>query len=804
MATAGRDLPGQGQIWAPAATLSPRIKRLRDEFWSFYERDYRNEVRAYTTGQPWDQVYSLWNWSNVPEMYLFFAGAKSYLLASAEEVPLPPGFWDEPLLVRRAIFFREVVVKHLPVQILDGELIVGSHFSTALSRSLTQAEAKEQEKAEKQFFAVANRLNRLGVGNCGAVPGHLVPNYPQVLRLGWRGIQAEAQAVADNPAATAGQRDLARAIVVCADAVQTLAERYAAEAERLSGDPALSPERQAELREMARLCRKVPWEPAATFPEALQSLWFSHMLLMAAESYPGPGVSPGRIDQYLYPYYRADLDAGRLTRDQAREWLECWWIKHNYVYDFQGRVGTNQGINSSFGQLITLGGLDANGNDAANDLTYLCLDVIQDLNLLEPKPNVRLHAKTPERLLDRLTEMVATAQGSPFLLNFDEKAMAGLRWAGLPEDRLWDYAPVGCLENTLQGDDRSGTVDVNLNLAKAVELALNDGRDLASGEQVGPRTGDPRRFDSFEQLLAAFQQQLKRLLELLIAANNLADTGRARFEPTPYVSALVDGCLASGRDVTAGGARYNFLTVEGIGLATAVDSLAALQKLVFEERKVALDELLAALRSNFAGPGGEALRQTLLHKAPKYGNDDPYVDDLARQVSQFWTQEAFKYTTPETGKRYRGGYLSWNYWVSYAPSTAATPDGRRRGQFLSNAVCPVNGADRKGPTANIKSVGHLGLETAPNGASHTISLSPSLVRDAEHRRKLAALLRAYDQVGGTALQINVISPDTLRAAQKDPDAYRNLLVRVTGYNAYFVGLGKEIQDELIARESHAV
>jgi pyruvate-formate lyase len=476
MATTGRDLPGAGHIWAPAATLSPRIKRLRDEFWSFYERAYRNEVQAYTTGQPWDQVYSLWNWSNVPEMYLFFAGAKSYLRASAAEVPLPPGFWDEPLIVRRAIFFREVVAKHLPVQILEGELIVGFHFSTALSRSLTQAEAKEQEKAEKQFFAAANRLNRLGVGNCGAIPGHLVPNYPKVLRLGWRGLQTEAQAVADNPAATAGQRDLARAIVICADGVKALAERYAAEAERLAGDATLSPERQAELWEMAHLCRKVPWEPAATFPEALQTLWFSHMLLMAAESYsyPGPGVSPGRIDQYLYPYYRADLDAGRLTREQAREWLECWWIKHNYAYDFQGRVGTNQGINSSFGQLITLGGLDAKGNDAANDLTYLCLDVIQDLNLLEPKPNVRLHAKSPDKLLDRLTEMVTTAQGSPFLLNFDEKAMAGLRWEGLPEGRLWDYAPVGCLENTLQGDDRSGTVDVNLNIAKAVELALNE------------------------------------------------------------------------------------------------------------------------------------------------------------------------------------------------------------------------------------------------------------------------------------------------------------------------------------------
>ncbi|MGC8827143.1 MAG: glycine radical domain-containing protein, partial [Anaerolineae bacterium] len=194
----------------------------------------------------------------------------------------------------------------------------------------------------------------------------------------------------------------------------------------------------------------------------------------------------------------------------------------------------------------------------------------------------------------------------------------------------------------------------------------------------------------------------------------------------------------------------------------------------------------------------------LIHKAPKYGNDDPYVDDIAREVSRYWTTLAFQYTTPETGKRYRGGYLSWNYWIAYAPSTAATPDGRRRGQYLSNGVCPVNGADRLGPTAVIKSVGHLGLETAPNGASHTMSFSPSLLRSEENRRKLAALLRAYGKIGGTCLQLNIVSPETLRAAQKDPDSYRNLLVRVTGYNAYFVMLGKEIQDEIIARESHAL
>jgi formate C-acetyltransferase len=334
-----------------------------------------------------------------------------------------------------------------------------------------------------------------------------------------------------------------------------------------------------------------------------------------------------------------------------------------------------------------------------------------------------------------------------------------------------------------------------------LELALNDGRDMATGRQIGPRTGDPTTFQSYEQFLEAFKTQLGSLVEWIIRVNDLADIGRATWEPVPYLAALVEGCLESGADSAAGGARFNFLTVEGVALATAADSLAAVKKLVYEEGQVPMGELLEALKANLEGH--ESLRQTLLNKAPKYGNDDAYADEIAREVSRFWTEEVFRHTSP-TGKRYRGGYLSWNYWVAYAPTTAATPDGRRRGQFLSNAVCPVNGVDRKGPTAVIKSVGHLGLETAPNGASHTISLSPSLMRSAEQRQKLMALLRAYDKVGGTCLQVNVIDADTLRQAQKHPDEYRNLLVRVTGYNAYFVGLGKEIQDEIISRESHGL
>ncbi len=328
------------QLWSAAGTLPARVQRLREQYFSFYERDYTNEVRAYTAATPWDTVYAIWNWTNVPEMAMFFHGARNYLLAAARPVELPERFWDEPLVVRRALFFREVLQRYLPVQILEGELVVGSHFNTALSHCLKKDEVQARDREEQAFFKEWQVLNSLGVGNCGAVPGHPVPDYPKALRIGWKGIQDEVLSLLANPGITSQQRDLARAIVICADAVHLLTERYASEAERLAAAET-DPGRQAELREIARICRKVPWLPAKTFSEALQSLWTTHMLLIAAESYPGPGVSPGRVDQYLYPYYKADLDAGRLNREQAKEWLQCLWIKHNYVYDYQGWVATS-------------------------------------------------------------------------------------------------------------------------------------------------------------------------------------------------------------------------------------------------------------------------------------------------------------------------------------------------------------------------------------------------------------------------------------------------------------------------------
>lgn len=795
------DMTCAEKIWNPSGDLSPRIKKLRDEFFSFYTRDYfRNQVMPFTTGEPWDAVWSAHNWGVVPELFPFFDAVQDSLLACATKAAMPDSFWKESINIRRAAFFSTVMTEKIPVQILDGELIVGGQFNTALSKNLTKAEAKKHAARLTAWKKEIRLLNEAGIGNCGAIPGHLIPNYKKVLEVGFKGIAAEIRDALVS-AVKRETKDRLNSMLICCEAAQKFAARYSEEARRLA-DAETDPARKSELLEISEVCARVPWSPAKTFHEALQSLWFTHMMVMAAESYPGAGLSYGRIDQYLNPYYKSGIEDGSLTPEHAKELLMCFWIKHNYAYDYQGFIGTNQGINSGFGQLVTLSGLGPNGEDMTNETTWLMLDIIDEINLLEPKPNVRLHRNSPPELMRRLCEMLSRAQGAPFLLNFDENSIRGLKWQGLPEEDLWDYAPVGCLENTLQGNDRSGTVDVNLNIAKAVELAMNRGRDSSTGKKLGPDTGDPAAFKDFEELYTAFTAQLAAIGGRLVKCNDEADAIRAEFEPTPYLSCLVDGCIKNGKDITEGGAEHNYITVEGIAFATAVDSLSAVKKLVFDEKRITMPELLKALDDNFKGH--ERVQTMLKNRAPKYGNDDDEADAMAERLNRHWSEGVFDHVSPATNRRYRTGYLSWNYWIAYAPGTGPTPDGRARGSFLSNGIGPVNGMDKGGPTAAIRSVGKVGLECAPNGASHTMSVSPSLIRDIEHLDKMASMLRAYAVFGGTALQVNMLDPKTLSLAQQNPEEYGNLLVRITGYNAYFVNLGREIQNEIIARESGSI
>jgi pyruvate-formate lyase len=818
--------------------LSPRIRRLREYYFEGVRRAWNNEFTCWTTGTPWDVVYDETSYYIVPETYAFFEPFRASALQAARPVTLHPDFWQWPLVERRAWFIHKVMVDHVPQELLPGDLIAGGRFNILASRCWSRREVRAWRRGidgRNGARAAAMGFHEHGYGNAGATSGHLIPDHEHVLKVGWKGVHADLErryerlALAERRSERGAQL---RAMMTAATMPRDLATKYSTLCSSLASGES-DPERRTELEQMAANLKRVPWEPATTFWEALQALWLNHMLIMSDENYPGPGVSFGRFDQYLLPYWQESRRRG-MTRELGKELLECFWVHANTAYDAMIRVGGNQGITSGFGQLITLSGIGAGGVDMTNELTYVVLDVIDEMSpILEPKPTIRLHRNSPDELLDRVVEMVSCSQGSPFLLNFDERSMAGmLREAKqahcenlIHVNNVHDYAPVGCLENTMAGNDRSGTVDVNLNLLKAVELALTGGEDLmppldpVTGVERprrhdGPRTGNAEKFASWQQFWDAYAEQTRFIVRSAVDLYERTESLRARFSPTPYLSCLVRGCADQARDITQGGAELNFVTIEAVTFATTVDALLAVKYLVFDEKRCSMAELIGALRDNWRGH--DKLRAWARFRSPKYGRDDAVADGMARRVMELWTAATWKHRTRSTGRQFRPGMLSWNYWVGDGFILAASADGRPRGQFLSNAICPSNGADINGPTANVNSVGTaLGgrvrrggdwedyVNLLPNGASHTITFSPSLLRDREHREKFKGFLRGYCENGGTALQINVVDAETLKEAQRKPDDYRNLLVRVTGYNAYFTSIGRELQDEIIARELHA-
>ncbi len=817
--------------------LSPRIRWLRDYYFQGLERRWNNQFTCWTTGAPWDVVYDEITYYIVPETYAFFQPFHGSTVQAARPVELCAGFWQMSLPERRAWMIRKVIIDCVPQEILPGDLLCGGRFNVLVSRCWNREEARARDRAINGKHGARQavlRFHNHGYGNAGATSGHLIPDHARVLEVGWRGIHEDLEQryrALSIPERLGPRGAQLRAMMTAATMPRELAARYAALARELAAAES-DPTRADELTTMAGNLERVPWQPPDSFWEAVQTLWLTHMLVMSDENYPGPGVSFGRIDQYLLPFWERSLAAG-MDREQGKEILRCLWIHANTAYDAMIEIGGNQGITAGFGQLITLSGMGPDGVDLTNDLTHAFLEVIDEMSpILEPKPNVRLHRNSPDSLLDKVIEMVSSSQGAPFLLNFDERSMAGMlreaERAGCQDlinrDNVHDYASVGCLENTMVGNDRSGTVDNNVNLLKAVELAITGGRDLVAAvdpitgaadpiEQDGPATGDATRFTSWDQFWDAYSAQTRYLIQRCVDLYEQSERVRASFCPTPYLSCLVRGCAESGRDVTQGGAELSFTTIEGVTFATTVDSLLAIEYLVFDQKRCTMAELRQALEDNWEGH--ELLQARAKNQAPKYGRDDDRADRMAQRVMDLWAEETWRHRTASTGRRFRPGMLSWNYWVGDGYVLAASADGRSKGQFLSNAICPSNGADNRGPTANANSVGTaLGgrvpgggdwddyKNSLPNGASHTITFNPSLLRDAEHRAKFKAFLRGYAENGGTALQINMVDADMLRDAQAHPQNYRHLLVRVTGYNAYFASIGRELQDEIIARESH--
>jgi pyruvate-formate lyase len=820
--------------------LSPRIQWLRDYYFRGVDRAWNNEWISWTTGTPWDFQYEELTFYIVPETYAFFSTFRASFKQTARPVELHPDFWSWAIAERKAWFLTEVMTRYMPHEILPGDLIAGARFNVQTSTCLTRSEA--QDYSDLVYGKGGTReavkwFHDHGYGNAGVTSGHLIPDYARVIQAGWKSIhedlQGRYQTLPEQDKDGAQGMQL-RAMLTSSALAREVAVRYQDVCLGLVAQETDNA-RRGELRQMAENLAHVPWEPARTFWEGVQSLWLTHMLVMSEENYPGPGVSFGRIDQYLYPLWQKSLADG-MDREWGKEILKCFWVHANTAYDAMIRTGGNQGITSGYGQLITLSGMGQDGVDMTNDLTYAMLEVIDEMSpILEPKPNVRLHRNTPNELYDKLVDMVASSQGAPFLLNFDERSMAGLlrqaKRAGVEhlinEGNVHEYAPVGCLENTMVGNDRSGTVDLNLNLFKAVELALTGGYDLIpfvdpmSGRidpvrRWGPDTGDVARFQSWEEFWSAYAIQTRFIVAKIVELFQRSEAIVARFSPTPYLSCLVRGCAEKGLDITAGGPELFLATIEGVTFATTVDSLLAIKYLVFDKKICTIQELTAALMENWEGH--RVLQAQALNKAPKFGRDDDVADEMGRKVMDLWAEETWKHKSQHTGRQFRPGMLSWNYWIADSFVLPASPDGRPKGKFLSNALCPSNGADINGPTANVNSVGKvLGgnapdgsgdwggfLNSLPNGGSHTMTFSPSLIRDPEHKDKFKAFLCGYVENGGTALQINMIDADMLRDAQQHPEDYKHLLVRVTGYNAYFTSIGKELQDEIIAREAHRI
>ena len=633
--------------------------------------------------------------------------------------------------------------------------------------------------------------------------GHMLPNYKDILSKGlaWYAQQAEERQrekpSVEYPIPNTEQADFFQAVALACRSVIHFAERYATEAERLaSAEP--DPTRREELERIAEACRQVPAYPARTFHEALQAM---HFVLLAAqiEDYES-AFSIGRLDQLLWPFYQADLQAGLLTREDALEHLQCFYIKVSHSIPlFDADVSLAFAGMTAFANAI-VGGIDAEGHDATNPVSYLALEAMRRVNTQQPNFGVRLHNNTPTEFLEAVSQSVADGLRNVQFFN-DEAIIPALVNRGIPLTEARDYGIIGCVEPAVPGVSFTSSDAALFNLGLCLELALNDGRGRLFTDQIGLPTGDPRRFTSVEDVIAAYRKQVAHLVGLMVQALDVLAKVHARFRPKPFISATTGDCLAHSLDLTWGGARYDFTGVQGVGSATVGDSLAALDALVFRERHVTMDELLTALDADFEG--GDALRQTLVHRAPKYGNDDEKADRFTRLAAEIYCREVEKYANPRGG-RYQPGLYSVTTHVALGLAVGATPDGRHAGAPLSQGISPVQGRDRHGPTAAMQSVARLDHSLVSNGSALNLKLSPAFLQSSKGPEALAGLLSGYFRLGGMQLQWDIINNAMLRDAQQHPEKYQDLIVRVSGYSAHFTDLERVIQDDIIARMEHAI
>jgi formate C-acetyltransferase len=585
------------------------------------------------------------------------------------------------------------------------------------------------------------------------------------------------------------------------DAVMLFAERHAALArERAAVET--NPKRQAELLEIAEVCSRVPGLPPRNFREALQAYWFCHLGVIT-ELNGWDAFNPGHLDQHLLPFYQRDLADGTLTEASARELLECFFIKFNN-HPAPPKVGVTAAESGTYTDFanINLGGLLRDGSDGSNPISHLLLDIVDEMHLLQPSTNIQLSRKSPDHFLKHTLRVVSKGYGFPSIFNADAVVQEQLRQGKTLEDARAGGCS-GCVEVGAFGKE-AYILTGYFNLPKMLELALHDGVDPLTGEQLGPSTGPVESLRDFETLYEAYRAQFHHFLEIKLRGNQLIERMYGQLMPAPFLSVLIDDCIARGLDYNAGGARYNNTYIQFVGLGSITDSLSALKQLCFNSTPatgdplVPLPELVRALDANFADHA--LLRQRLLHKTPKYGNDDDQADPLAVRVFNTCF-EALDGRPDTKGGRYRVEMLPTTCHVYFGGVVGALPDGRLARQPLSEGISPVQGADRRGPTAVIQSAAKMDHLKA-GGTLLNLKFSPSLVATPEGIDKWAQLVRAYFKMDGHHVQFNVVNADGLRQAQARPAEHRDLIVRVAGYSDYFCDLSTELQEEIIARTEH--
>ena len=630
-------------------------------------------------------------------------------------------------------------------------------------------------------------------------PGHTVLD-DKIYRKGFLDLIAEIQDSLDgldflnDPEAYAKQEEL-RAMEIAAEALIHYARRHALKARELA-EGTQDSRRKEELLHIAQVCEHVPAHPPRDFWEALQAYWFVHVGVIT-ELNTWDAFNPGHLDQHLEPFYRKGLEEGTLTRELAEELLQCLWVKFNN-HPAPPKVGITAEESATYTDFaqINTGGLRSDGSDAVNDVTYLILDVIQEMRLLQPSSSVQLSKKNPDRFLRRAGRIVATGFGQPSIFNSDLIVQELVRQGKSVEDARAGGSS-GCVEVGAFGKENYNLTGY-FNLPKVLELTLNRGEDPRTGKRVGIDAGDPRSWATFEELMEAFRTQLRHLIDVKVRGNNVIERLWAEHIPTPFLSLLIDDCIETGKDYHDGGARYNTSYIQGVGLGTMADALTALKYQVFEQGAVSMEALLEALSKDFQGH--EKLRLTLLERTPKYGNDDDYPDDVMREVFEAYF-EAVDGRPNTKGGRYRINLLPTTVHVYFGSVVRATPDGRRAGKPLSEGISPVQGMDRKGPTAVLKSAAKMD-HARTGGTLLNQKLSPGLLDTQEGLEKWAHLVRSYFRMDGHHIQFNVVDAETLRAAQANPEEYRDLIVRVAGYSDYFCDLGETLQEEIIARTEH--